>query len=222
MAAPPLRTATDNPLTLPFIFFDPFPLTARSVLSSSSTTPPGSPIPPHPGIDQADNPGTLSLPPPFPTPSIPPSYPVMAPTSFYRRAAVSAALVALFSAAPRPVDAQALHEQDGIYFGAWVDPQPGFSDTPFAYNQRLGRNASVFQIAQSMPLPPYNYNTGGGGPAPEYLIENTSTNAAVMLTVYPTTLTGLGPDDFTTLGNQVLACASTIPRARELVEKRGR
>lgn len=117
------------------------------------------------------------------------------------------AVLAFLSAAPRLSLAQsALHEQNLVYYGAWVDPDLGYQDSPWKYNQRLGYNASVFQIAQTMPLPAYNYTTGGGGPAPEYLIENTSTNAAVMLTVYPTTLAGLTDADFTTLGNQALAC----------------
>lgn len=116
------------------------------------------------------------------------------------------AVLAFLAAAPT-ARAQALHEQDLIYYGAWVDPDLGYQDSPWKYNQRLGLNASVFQIAQTMPLPAYNYTTGGGGPAPEYLIENTSTNAAVMLTVYPTTLEGLTQNDFEVLGNQVLACA---------------
>lgn len=65
----------------------------------------------------------------------------------------------------------ALGELDQVYFGVWVDPDLGFQDTPALFNSRLQRNASVFHIAQRMPLPPYNYTTGVGGPAPEYLVE---------------------------------------------------
>lgn len=96
-------------------------------------------------------------------------------------------------------------ELDQIYYGVWVDPDLGFQDTPTLYNSRLQRNASVFHIAQRMPLQPYNYTTGVGGPAPEYLIENTATDAAVFLTVYPTTLSAISNDDYVLLGNQLLA-----------------
>jgi len=106
----------------------------------------------------------------------------------------------------------ALGEVDQIYFGVWVDPDLGFQDTPSLFNSRLQRNASVFHIAQRMPLPPYNYTTGVGGPAPEYLIENTATDAAVFLTVYPTELSALSDADYTTLGNQLLAYAKDFNR----------
>ena len=33
-------------------------------------------------------------------------------------------------------------------------------DTPYALNQRLGHNLSVIQIAQNIPVLPYNWNTG--------------------------------------------------------------
>ncbi|POW13260.1 hypothetical protein PSHT_07830 [Puccinia striiformis] len=54
----------------------------------------------------------------------------------------------------------AMGEVDQIYFGVWVDPDLGFQDTPALFNARLQRNASVFHIAQRMPLLPYNYTTG--------------------------------------------------------------
>ncbi|KAG0151708.1 hypothetical protein CROQUDRAFT_650734 [Cronartium quercuum f. sp. fusiforme G11] len=101
--------------------------------------------------------------------------------------------------------AAAMGELDQIYYGVWVDTNVGYSDTPLLYNTRLGRNASVFHIAQNMPLSPYNYTTGAGGPAPEYMIENTATDAGVFITVYPTSLTILSDNDYTVLGNQILA-----------------
>jgi len=65
----------------------------------------------------------------------------------------------------------------------------------------------VIQIAQNIPLSPYNYTTGAGGGAPEELIERTSTDAAVFLTVYPSQgFSVLTDDDFTALGNQILNC----------------
>ncbi|KAI8453730.1 glycoside hydrolase superfamily [Phakopsora pachyrhizi] len=99
----------------------------------------------------------------------------------------------------------ALGEVDQIYYGVWVDSDIGYSDTPLLYNSRLQRNASVFHLAQNMPLRPYNYTTGIGGPAPEYLIENTATDAAVFLSVYPDSLTNLTDNDFTTLSHQIMA-----------------
>ena len=48
---------------------------------------------------------------------------------------------------------------------------------------------------------------GAGGAAPEYLIENSATDAAVFLTVYPDDLEVITVDDFTALGNQILNCA---------------
>ncbi|KAI8458947.1 hypothetical protein BY996DRAFT_6410550 [Phakopsora pachyrhizi] len=85
----------------------------------------------------------------------------------------------------KPITSQAINEKNQIYFGVWPDPAAGFSDTPSAVNMRLGFNVSAFQIAQGIPLPKYNYTTGAGGPAPEYLIEQTQTEAAILLTVIP-------------------------------------
>ncbi|KAK4699021.1 hypothetical protein P7C70_g7244, partial [Phenoliferia sp. Uapishka_3] len=90
---------------------------------------------------------------------------------------------------------------DQVLFGAWLDTQSGYHDTPSLFNQRLGYNVPVFQIAQDIPLPPYNYTTGAGGAAPESPIELSSTDAAVFLTVYPT----LGYDVLTTADYQALA-----------------
>lgn len=42
-----------------------------------------------------------------------------------------------------------------------------YNDRPAIVNEKLGYNVPVFQIAQPIPLPPYNWTTGVGGPAPE-------------------------------------------------------
>lgn len=42
-----------------------------------------------------------------------------------------------------------------------------FNDTPANFNAHLQQNVPVFQIAQDIPLPKFNYTTGAGGPAPE-------------------------------------------------------
>lgn len=60
---------------------------------------------------------------------------------------------------PSPTDARA------PFFPS--QSHPGFGDTPTKINSRLGQNVPVFQIAQEIPLPPYNYVTGAGGAAPE-------------------------------------------------------
>ncbi|KAH9443658.1 hypothetical protein KEM48_009771 [Puccinia striiformis f. sp. tritici PST-130] len=106
----------------------------------------------------------------------------------------------------------AMGEVDQIYFGVWVDPDLGFQDTPALFNARLQRNASVFHIAQRMPLLPYNYTTGVGGPAPEYLVENTATDAAVFLTVYPAALSAISDTDYSSLGTQLLAYTKDFNR----------
>ncbi|KAG0146197.1 hypothetical protein CROQUDRAFT_715707 [Cronartium quercuum f. sp. fusiforme G11] len=98
----------------------------------------------------------------------------------------------------------ALNERSQVWFGIWTNPESGYSDTPSTFNKRIGFNVSVFQIAQVIPLPKYNYTTGAGGPAPEYLIEQTNTDAAVFLTVYPTSF-NISDSDFNILGNQLAA-----------------
>lgn len=42
-----------------------------------------------------------------------------------------------------------------------------YNDRPNLVNEALGYNVPVFQIAQAIPLPPFNYTTGAGGAAPE-------------------------------------------------------
>lgn len=127
--------------------------------------------------------------------------------------AATVLLLSLLSLATSSVTAQstsenaslALHEppEGKVMFGAWVQTEEG--DTPSLFNSRLGYNASVIQIAQNIPLSPYNYTTGAGGGAPEELIERTATDAAVFLTVYPSQgFSVLTDDDFTALGNQIL------------------
>jgi hypothetical protein len=68
----------------------------------------------------------------------------------------------------------------------------------------------AFQIAQSIPIVPYNYTTGAGGNANslEWNIEQSATDAAVFLTVYPSSLT-IAAQDLTDLGNQIKNCASS-------------
>ncbi|GAA95168.1 glycoside hydrolase family 26 protein [Mixia osmundae IAM 14324] len=122
-------------------------------------------------------------------------------------------LVGLCLALIKPVAAQsALYEPagEGVLFGAWLNTSSG--DVPTAFNARLGYNASVFQIAQQIPMLAYNYTTGAGGPAPEYHIEQSFTDAGVFLTVYPSTLASVTAQDLTDLGNQLLNYTVTYNR----------
>ncbi|KAJ3100713.1 hypothetical protein HDU96_010240 [Phlyctochytrium bullatum] len=46
-----------------------------------------------------------------------------------------------------------LEPPDGkLYFGAWIDTSPEGKDSPRLFNQRIGRKASVFQMAQTIPV----------------------------------------------------------------------
>ncbi|KAM0755405.1 glycoside hydrolase [Meredithblackwellia eburnea MCA 4105] len=100
-----------------------------------------------------------------------------------------------------------------ILFGAWIDSQAGYSDRPASFNQRLGYNVPVYQIAQTIPLPPYNYTTGAGGAALENLIELSETDAAVFLTVYPAGgFSTVADSDFAALGLQILDYQKSLNR----------
>ncbi|KAJ3052633.1 hypothetical protein HK097_005944 [Rhizophlyctis rosea] len=64
------------------------------------------------------------------------------------------------------------------YLGAWLNMTSG-TDTPEAFNKRLGKNASVFHFAQSIPeqsgvFPPFE------------LLDYTATDAILYLSVLPT------------------------------------
>ncbi|CEQ38579.1 SPOSA6832_00009, partial [Sporobolomyces salmonicolor] len=92
-------------------------------------------------------------------------------------------------------------------------PRGPYSDSPSRINNNLGYNVPVFQIAQAIPLPKYNYTTGAGGAAPENQIELSATDAAVFLTVYPTSgFAAVTDDDFTALGQQILNYQQALNR----------
>jgi hypothetical protein len=81
-------------------------------------------------------------------------------------------------------------------------------ETPADFNSRIGRNAGVFQIAQSIPVTPYNWTTGAGGNADplEWHIEQSGTDAAVFVTVYPSSF-DIANQDLVNLGNQLKNCS---------------
>lgn len=56
---------------------------------------------------------------------------------------------------------------DAILMRVWLVICAAYYDTPVGFNARIGLNVPVFQIAQEIPLPAYNYTSGAGGPAPE-------------------------------------------------------
>ncbi|SCZ90202.1 BZ3500_MvSof-1268-A1-R1_Chr1-3g01836 [Microbotryum saponariae] len=137
----------------------------------------------------------------------PAASPSPSPSLARRTRLLGALTIGLLALGAAPVTRAARYEPPGnqVLFGAWFDPATGYSDTPDVFNQRLGQNVPVFQLAQEIPLPPFNYVTGVGGPAPARLIEATNTDAAIFLTVYPATgFAAVATSDFTALGSQIL------------------
>lgn len=96
-------------------------------------------------------------------------------TSFLAAAALSTtSIVHAFSPDPG---------QGKMYIGMWPDIAEGFYDTPAAANARLGINFPVFQLAQTIPLPAYNWDTGAGGEALFSEVDASATDAAYFITV---------------------------------------
>ncbi|KAJ3230588.1 hypothetical protein HDU78_008216 [Chytriomyces hyalinus] len=91
-----------------------------------------------------------------------------------------------------------------IIFGAWVETEAASTvgpvtlggDTPSAFNTRLGQNAGVFHMSQSIPLAisPFDQTQQT---APLNLLETTKTDAILFLTIYPSQ-TGATPYDLIT------------------------
>ncbi|KAJ3398619.1 hypothetical protein HDU80_008724 [Chytriomyces hyalinus] len=91
-----------------------------------------------------------------------------------------------------------------IIFGAWVETEAASTvgpitlggDTPSAFNTRLGQNAGVFHMSQSIPLAisPFDQTQQT---APLNLLETTKTDAILFLTIYPSQ-TGPTPYDLIT------------------------
>lgn len=126
---------------------------------------------------------------------------------------LGALVLGLLGSIPRTMAAPYEPAGNQVLFGAWIDTQVGYADSPIKFNQRIQQNTAVFQIAQDIPLPKYNYTTGSGGAALENLIELSGTDAAVFLTVYPyqgfNTVTVA---DFTALGEQILDYQKNLNR----------
>ncbi|KAK4055104.1 hypothetical protein OIV83_000384 [Microbotryomycetes sp. JL201] len=123
--------------------------------------------------------------------------------------AVACLAVALAATTRAPLLATAAPGEppgDQVIFGAWLDPADGYNDRPAFFNRQLQQNVAVFQIAQDIPLPPYNW-----------IIEESGTDAAVFLTVYPAQgFAAVSDDDFTALGQQILDYQTSLNRTTYL------
>ncbi|GAA5846837.1 hypothetical protein JCM9279_004460 [Rhodotorula babjevae] len=138
------------------------------------------------------------------------------PRTRTRRARLAGACVAacVALASVTVASAQALFEPPGdqVMLGFWYDSADPYYDTPAIINEKLGNNVPVFQLSQQIPLPAFNYTTGAGGAAPESLIERSSTDAAVFLTIYPTSFAAITDDDFTNLAKQIYDYQANLNR----------
>ncbi|GAA5955194.1 hypothetical protein JCM8115_001879 [Rhodotorula mucilaginosa] len=130
------------------------------------------------------------------------------------RAARTALALAVAGTAISAVNGAMYEPPEGqVMLGFWFDPANPYNDRPSIINEKLGNNVPVFQIAQPIPLPPYNWTTGVGGPAPENTIEQSGTDAAVFLTIYPTEgFAAVTDEDFIALGKQILDYQTTLNR----------
>jgi hypothetical protein len=80
---------------------------------------------------------------------------------------------------------------DKVYLTAWLDTSDANThggDRPVAFSSRLGMNITGFQYAQDLPVPADSF------PFPYEQIEALSTDALVLLTVYPKTSPWTIPD----------------------------
>ncbi|GAA5956278.1 hypothetical protein JCM3765_005615 [Sporobolomyces pararoseus] len=128
-------------------------------------------------------------------------------------AASGLALTLLSAITPTTRAAPAEPEGNQVMLGFWFDSADPYHDTPSIINSKLGYNVPVFQMAQAIPLPKYNYTTGAGGPAPENQIERSATDAHVFLTVYPVNgFQTVAESDFTALGQQILDYQTNLNR----------
>jgi len=87
----------------------------------------------------------------------------------------------------RSTSAQALAEPPAgkFLFGVWPQLEDGYQETPALVNDRTGFLFPAFQLSQRIPVLPYDFVTGVGGPIPAAYIEATGTDADIYLTVYP-------------------------------------
>ncbi|KAJ3213054.1 hypothetical protein HDU67_003438 [Dinochytrium kinnereticum] len=69
-----------------------------------------------------------------------------------------------------------------LLFGAWIDTSPQGADSPARFNERIGRQASLFQFAQTIPL---ERNDDGILKSFNYTQIDEGSDAMILLTVYP-------------------------------------
>ncbi|WAR60188.1 hypothetical protein PtB15_9B125 [Puccinia triticina] len=97
------------------------------------------------------------------------------------------------------------------YLAAWTDGSAPYYDSPSAFNRRIGQNTYAFQLAQTIPLTPYNSTTGAGGPMDAGLVGRTDTAAAIYLTVYPQAIGRVSELDLRLLARQLAAYQAAAP-----------
>ncbi|KAI9331740.1 glycoside hydrolase superfamily [Obelidium mucronatum] len=109
-----------------------------------------------------------------------------------------------------------------LVFGAWVDTSNAHvsgRDSHLAFNKRIGFNAGAFEVWQMLPPRPAvsgppdydlaNHNVDG---TINLSILNEGTNAAILLTIYPTGLSNITDSMLTDLANQCNMITSTTNR----------
>lgn len=118
-----------------------------------------------------------------------------------------------FSAILRLVSGLSLGEPpDGrAYLGAWTDGSDPYLDSPSAINRRVGKDFYAFQFAQTIPVTPYDPNTGAGGPINITQLVQVDTPAALFLTVYPQSLNQVTDQALDGLGKQILEYQNNLP-----------
>ncbi|POW19170.1 hypothetical protein PSHT_05000, partial [Puccinia striiformis] len=100
------------------------------------------------------------------------------------------------------------------YLGAWTDGSAPYYDTPSAFNSRIGQNTFAFQLAQTIPITPYNYTSGSGGAINITEITKTNTPASIYLTVYPQSLERVTDQDLTILATQISSYFISMPERK--------
>ncbi|KAJ3056910.1 hypothetical protein HK102_011136, partial [Quaeritorhiza haematococci] len=95
---------------------------------------------------------------------------------------------------------------------AWIDYT---IDTPQAFNARLGKNASAFGVAREIPFPTEPPSNPRADPTRIYdMIEDTHTDAAIHLTIYPSQ--GLDSITDEDLSKLVAECNALNQRGRRV------
>jgi hypothetical protein len=100
-----------------------------------------------------------------------------------------------------------------VYFAAWLDtadssPTAKDGDRPVKLNQRMGFKFSAFQYAQSIPI------LAGDHPFPDDQVDDTHTDALVLLTVYNKY------DPFSITDSDIQVLADQLARLTKVAKRR--